>query len=273
MAVISPDGKLLVYAWDVNNQHTLTVRDLVSGEERVLTQGVFSRYYGLTFSRDGRSLYFTGKLPALASSLYRIPLLGGSPVRILEGIDSPVSFSPGDKRITFVREAGDSQLLVANADGTGQRQLLSRKLPEYVDYPAWSPDGKVIVASSMSGEGARLIRVEPDSGAERPAGNQVWDFLRYPVWLDGHTLVASVRPSRRASERLLLLSYPEGKAEALNLPGDRFITLGASPNGEHLDRGQFRGAAGNRCPGGGDPRHRLEWKRPLAVRTGGNLIG
>lgn len=233
MAAISPDGQTLVYAWDLDNQHTLTVRDLASGAERTLVQGVYSRYYGLTFSRDGRSLYFAGQQAGQISSLYRSSLLGGNAVRILEGIDSPVSFSPGEKKIAFVREAAESQLLVANADGTGQKNLLSRKLPEYLDYPAWSPDGKVIVASSVSRDGARLVRVDPDSGAESPVGNQMWSFLRFPVWLDHNHLAVSLRVSR-ASERLFVISYPDAKAEAINLPPDRFFTLSASMDGRSL---------------------------------------
>lgn len=233
MAVISPDGRTLVYAWDVDNQHTLTVRDLASGDERNLVQGVYSRYYGLTFSRDGRSIYFSGQQPGQTSSLYRTSLLGGGPVQILQGIDSPVTFSPDDRKIAFVREGARSQLLVANADGTGQRILLSRHLPEYLDYPAWSPDGNVIVASSVSQEGARLVAIDPNTGAESPVGSHGWSFLRFPVWLDRTHLAVSLRLSG-ANERLFVVSYPEAKAEAVKLTGDGFRTLSASMDGRSL---------------------------------------
>ena len=235
LATISPDGKAVVYAWDLNNQHTLTLRDSASGEERILSQGVYSRYYGLTFTRKGESLYFVAQRPGEASALYRIPALGGPEARILEPIDSPISFSPDDKRIAFVREvAGESQLIIAGADGTAPKPLLSRKRPEYLDYPAWSPDGRTIVLSFVSPKGASLIAVNPGNGVERPVSNQVWDFLRFPVWLDSGTLAASVRLTRRSGERVVTISYPGGQVAGLNLRGDRFITLSAASDGQSL---------------------------------------
>ncbi|MEP7362276.1 MAG: hypothetical protein ABI972_03405 [Acidobacteriota bacterium] len=234
LAALSPDGKSLVYAWDVDKQHTLTLRDLSTGEEKTLAQGNFSRYYGLTFTRDGKALYFTARNQAGVSALYRMPLTLGSAVEILKPIDSPVTFSPDGKQIAYVREAGESQLVIAQADGSGQKPIASRKLPDYLDYPAWSPDGSVIVAGSRNRDGARLIAVDPVTGTERPVGGQTWDFLRFPVWLDGNTLAASLRATRLSTERLYRISYPDGEAGILNLPGDRFLTLSASFDGRSL---------------------------------------
>ena len=276
IAAISPDGNKLVYSWKANREHTLTIHDLASGEERTLIRGTYSRYFGLTFSKDGATLYFTGQVPERGSSLYRISLAGGAEVRVLERIDSPVTFSPGGERIAFVREAGESQLVVANLDGSGQRPILSRKLPEYLDYPAWSPDGKAIVTSSVSGEGSRLIAVDPQNGNQQPVGNQVWNFLRFPVWLDHRTLAVSGRVTRRANERLLLVSYPEGKAEPLALPGDSFVTLSSSRDGRSL-AGVTRGVTASLWTGEamGEPREILPsvWgTRGIAWNREGRLL-
>ncbi len=234
LAAISPDGKKAVYSWDVNNQHTLTLRDLDSGEERTLREGVYSRYYGFTFSAAGDALYFVAQQPRQMSALYRIPLAEGAETRVLENIDSPVTFSPGGRKMAFVRESDESRLVVANPDGTDVRPLTTRKRPEYLDYPAWSPDGRSIIASHVAPQGVRLIAVNPESGVERPVGDQVWDFVRFPAWLDSGTLAASVRPTRQDTERVARISFPSGRVEELKLQGDRFVTLSASADGRSL---------------------------------------
>jgi len=236
LATISPDGKKVVYAWDMSNQHTLTLRDLDSGEERILSQGVYLRYYGLTFTRNGDSLYFVAQGPGRqTSALYRIPSLGGAEVLIVDSIDSPVSFSPADKRIAFIREAnGESELVVANADGTDAKPLLLRKRPEYLDYPAWSPDGNTIVATFVSPKGAILIAVNAENGSSQPVISQGWDFIRFPVWLDRDTLAASVRLTRGSPERVITISYPGGKTGSPTPWGDRFLTLSTSLDGRSL---------------------------------------
>jgi len=40
---------------------------------------------------------------------------------------------------------GESALMVSRLDGTEERKLAVRKLPDYFYYPVWSPDGKRLV--------------------------------------------------------------------------------------------------------------------------------
>ena len=61
-------------------------------------------------------------------------MLGGTPVKVLEKIDGPISFSPDGKRFVLVRsnygEPGESALVIASVDGKGEQKLAVRKLPE-----------------------------------------------------------------------------------------------------------------------------------------------
>ena len=55
------------------------------------------------------------------ASLYKVPVLGGTPALIIEDIDSPVTFSPDGQRIAFMRGSmarGTTELVVADADGS-----------------------------------------------------------------------------------------------------------------------------------------------------------
>jgi hypothetical protein len=58
-----------------------------------------------------------------------VPVLGGASRKLLEDVDTPVDFSPDNKRIAFGRyypAERESALMIANADGTGEKKLAVR---------------------------------------------------------------------------------------------------------------------------------------------------
>ena len=60
-------------------------------------------YWGVTFSPDGTDLYYTIKARG-QGGVFRIPVLGGTPVKILNAeLDREVSFAPDGKRFAYLR--------------------------------------------------------------------------------------------------------------------------------------------------------------------------
>jgi Tol biopolymer transport system component/imidazolonepropionase-like amidohydrolase len=111
-------------------------------------------------SPDGTTLVFD-----LLGDLYTLPVAGGTARRITSGqaFDAMPRFSPDGRRIAFVSDrSGASNVWVANADGTGARQV-SRTDGYQYDYvsPAWTPDGRGILVSHNSGpaQTAPVIRL------------------------------------------------------------------------------------------------------------------
>ena len=79
---------------------------------------------GLTFSPNGDFLYFVrgDTQHQGVGFLYQIPVLGGTPRKLVDDVDSAVSFSPDGQQIVFLRDSStdaSSTLIIAHADGSG----------------------------------------------------------------------------------------------------------------------------------------------------------
>jgi len=218
-AAISPDGKWLAFVADDKGEHGIFVRQLATGSEAVVVHGEEGEVNGLTFSPDGNYLYFVRLTPGTGlGTLSMVPSLGGTPHPIIVDVDSPVGFSPDGKRLVFVRQQEQkSNLLIANADGSGEKPLAVLQGRPRFDHsgPAWSPDGKrIAICRNSTGDEQtfELDTVDVSTGAIARLGNRTWHFPSQIAWLpDGSAVVlpAGVGGGSFASQ-FWQVDYPDG---------------------------------------------------------------
>jgi eukaryotic-like serine/threonine-protein kinase len=217
---ISGDGRYIVYVLRAGELQSLWVRNVATKSDvQVLTPDnvVFA---GVTFSPDGNYIFFTrsDKTNHLYQFLYSMPVLGGEPHQVLRDIDSPVSFSPDGKQFAFMRGVPDKNTIdirIANADGSGDRLLAS--LPSIVVFLfgcAWSPDGKTIAATVLTGGGSirwALDTINVADGRVKELFSSA-DGTGRPVWLpDGSAVIVSIRKRPEDHGQLCLISFPSGE--------------------------------------------------------------
>jgi serine/threonine protein kinase/Tol biopolymer transport system component len=196
LATISPDGKYIVNVADEGQgQQSLWMRHIATGSNTQIMPATEARYLGLSFTPSGDFLYFVRMEPDKpgVGYLYQIPVLGGTPRKLVDDVDSAVSFSPDGQQMVYLRDSSseaNSKLIIAHADGSGERVLAALPLPGYVD-PAWSIDGKSIAAAVVdpgSKNPGRIVVLNPTSGKEKTvyAGTAL---LHKPTWMpDGRHL-------------------------------------------------------------------------------------
>ena len=141
----SPDGKTIAFVSDRDGTPRIWVKQLAGEGEVAVSSG--PDYYP-RFSPDGSTLLFIRGRGA-EGTLYRIPLLGGEPRKLLQDVDS-ADWSPDGRQIAFARlRGGGSSFGVINSDGSNERELY--RINEVFVQPRWSPDGRTIAVTAVVG--------------------------------------------------------------------------------------------------------------------------
>lgn len=198
-------------------------------------------YGGLVFSPDSSFVYYRQE-----AVLYKTPVLGGSARKVLQDVNSAVTFSPDGKRLAFIRNGekkGEQRLILANADGSGDEQMLAVRhspeffaLPMFATGPAWSPDGKVIACPAVDNGGfgqAYAVEVRVADGSQKPITTKRWNAVVQVAWLaDGSGLLMNAKDNGSdATRQIWHVSYPMGVPQRIYNDDNEYdrMSFAASP--------------------------------------------
>lgn len=240
-SAISPDGNYVAYVAIDAGKQSLWLRQVSAPNDARIIPPLDVRYVGLTFSPDGNSVFFvTYEKGQVLGVLFSIPVIGGTPQRVVNDVDSPITFSPDGKQLAFVRgyPAGqETALIIANTDGTGEQKLASRMFPAFfsVEGPTWSPSGKVIACgvriSDSHGISQTVVGVEPASRHEKRLTEQGWAEVGRLSWdKNGGRIILTAAQEHLGSHQLWQISWPSGLAHRItnDLTDYRGVTLTSS---------------------------------------------
>ena len=242
---ISPDGKYVVFTLNEAGKISMWVRQISTGSDVQILPASDLRNNGTTISNDSELVYYVGMIRGNPSgTLYQIPILGGTPRKVIDRIFSPISFSPDGSQFTFIREDEQqaSSLVIANTDGSGERTLAVRKGNDWFapEGPGWSPDGKFIacgVGSDTGGSHMTVLAYSVADGSEKPLTAHKWrGEVRRVSWLkDGSGLVLPVLESAQGTQ-LWFISQPDGATRRItnDLNGYGSVSFGVSADSKTI---------------------------------------
>ena len=156
MGAISPDGKYVAYVTGESGKESLWLRQVDINSNAQFVAPREGRYLGVAFSPDGNYVYFGYAESARndAGQIYRLPVLGiGAAAMRIELQEGLPSLSHDRKRMAFIRfdrQAQTDSLIVANADGSGEQVIGTRKWPQRFGWdplsqPEWTADDQMLM--------------------------------------------------------------------------------------------------------------------------------
>ena len=240
---ISKDGTLAAYVSAEREGPQLEVARIETGERLPLSllPASFS-FWGWNFSPDGKYVYYTVEdvNNPTGGSLYRVPVQGGEPERLLVRINTRVSFSPDGKRFVFRRRVSEetrSDLVIANADGSDQRRWISStSSSDFWDF-RWSHDGQRIGYVRYTEDGAgglwHLAEREVNGGVEQAISNQRRERITSFDWLpDGKQVVFISRDPESGLRQLWQLTLSGRTEYRLSNDANDYSGLSVSDDGD-----------------------------------------
>ena len=220
-AALSPDGRYIVYVLRDGAQESLWVQQLATGSNVQVLAPEQVRFVAVSFTPDGNYVMFvrSDKSTMNYRYLYQMPVLGGTPRQIIRDVDSAPAFSPGGQQMAFTRGILDppgNDILIANADGSGERVLAHRKgFGAGAAAVAWSADGRTIAILSPETRNGRLQWVLETLSSTSGEARDLYSFslpARAIAWLpDGSGLLVVGIDPQNARGQIFLVSYPRGE--------------------------------------------------------------
>ena len=201
LATVSADGRYVFNVRDDGEgRQSLWMHHIATGSNQQILPPTETRYAELTFTPDGSYLYFVRIEPQRPSIgvLYQIPVLGGNPEKLIEDVDSAVTFSSDGQKMAFVRNSSaeaNSKLIIARSDGSNERVLATLPIPGFMD-PAWSPDGKEIAAGLIEPGGktlGRIVALDVKEGKEKTLYAATAQMQRLTWSPDGRSIFMNFR--------------------------------------------------------------------------------
>jgi Tol biopolymer transport system component len=240
-ARISPDARYLAYVSNQHGQFSLWVRQIaINSAVQIIPpgSGVIS---DVAFTPDGNFLDYTLNVMGDATAkLYQVPVLGGTPRRLLDSSNGTITFSPDGSNMAYTSldvAASEVALMVSRIDGTGARKLATHPATfqyGFFNILRWSPGGKFIVAhvtdpNEPNGLPGTLVKIDVATGAQEPMPGRHWRAIHDFVWLpDESGLVLAAQEKTAVPAQIWAVSYPGGVVRRISNDISDYLSIALS---------------------------------------------
>lgn len=247
LPAISPDGKYVAYIAGEFGSRSVVVRQIATDSIVTVVPPTNLNLQSITFSPTGDYLYYCQTSTDFSiNTLYRVPTLGGTPKKLIEDVDSPVTFSPDGMQFAFIRhksEPNEDVVFIANADTLAIEPLISNRETPYNFFTfrlAWSPDGKTLLTGAGNRQSGFVTRTDVveiliSEKKVRPLNQREFFAVTNVVWFaDGSGFVFSGRESQNGPNQIWRAAYPSGETEPITNDFNDYLELSVSSDGRNI---------------------------------------
>ncbi|MFZ0318082.1 MAG: protein kinase, partial [Candidatus Sulfotelmatobacter sp.] len=245
LAAISPNGQYVLCVSRKNGLASLWLRNVPTNSNVQVQPPADVYYNGLRFSPDGNYFYFVRSDPGNSELkfLYRAPLLGGTPEKLISDMDSNITFSSDGQKFAYMRydnpEKGKYQLIVRSVAGGEEKVLNTGGTDEGLYQPTWSPDGKTIVCEKLDFASGliRLMAVDASNGQAQAFYSSNQRIADKPSWMpDGSGLLVldKEQSTNFARTQIAFISYPKGEYFPVTRDTNSYSDLSVANSGHVL---------------------------------------
>ena len=254
-AAVSPDGKYVLTVVADKGQSSMWLRHVATNSDTQVIAPSDEYFNGIEFSPDGNYIYFRKADTNVHDvyTLYRAPVLGGTPQPLVHDIDSNPTFSADSARIAYFREndpeVGEYQILVAGADGTGEKVVTTGPTSTPPIYLTWSPDKDTLVEGKIQANGnlSELDRVSVASGKTSLLAAFKDVAVFGGIWFpDGRGLLVAYSGPQSGYDRnqLGFVSARDSRLYPITKDTSNYSSLSVSADGRNIASVQERGFTG-----------------------------
>ncbi|MFY9845290.1 MAG: protein kinase [Terriglobales bacterium] len=242
VTAISADGKYLLTVMDDKGLNSLWLRNVATASDTQIVPPS-ATIPNVAFSPDGNYVYFRKAENAINSdfSIYRTPVLGGAPTKVVNDVDSSVTFSPDGTRMAYFRandpETGKVWLLSAKLDGSDEKVLYVEPLTFLPRWLAWSPDGKKIAYPyGAAGVFGALRLFDFDNGQIKTITFADKDITTVQWSTGGDGLLVTYRQKGPDLGRIQIgyMSFSDGQVRPISHDTNTYSTVTRSADGKTL---------------------------------------
>jgi eukaryotic-like serine/threonine-protein kinase len=241
LVAISPDGRYILNVTADKGQQSLWLRNVPTNSNTQVMPPEAVQYLGVRFSPDGNYLYFVrGEPGGSLKFLYRAPVLGGAPQKLVTDVDSNITFSPDGGSIAYSvmnnPELGKFRLVTYALASGESKTLVTGNMAQALYDPAWSPDGKTIVCVTYELRDAvsALVAIDVATGKQSTIFEAKDGPLFNPVWMpDGQGLLARYlgRETNFSRNEIVAISYRDHTSRAITHDINDYANLSLSGDG------------------------------------------